>query len=109
MRISLRLLFPATLCALTLAGQSQTQSTPPATQSASPQAPVQSSTVLKITSRLVVVDVVALDHKGQPVPDLTAEDFTILEEGKEQKISAFSFQHPVASAGGSAATGCWKE
>jgi VWFA-related protein len=103
MRNFLKLLFPATLCALTLAGQSQTQQTLQAAQNAPAQAPVQSSTVLKITSRLVVVDVVALDHKGQPVTDLTAEDFTVLEEGKEQKVSAFSFQRPVASARGSAA------
>src|ERR1700682_2119511 len=97
MRISLKVLFPATLCALTLAAQSQTQQTAPV------QTPVQSSTVLKITSRLVVGDVVALDHKGQPVTDLTAEDFTVLEEGKEQKVSAFSFQRPGSHAGGSAA------
>src|SRR5262249_36010893 len=40
------------------------------------------------------VDVVATDSKGQPVPDLKAEDFTVLESGAPQKISDFSFQHP---------------
>jgi VWFA-related protein len=49
---------------------------------------------LKSNTRLVVVDVVATDRNGQPVSGLTAEDFTILEDRKPQKISDFSFQHP---------------
>ncbi len=116
LHMSRKLFLPATVCALVLAGIAQTQQSP-ATQSAPAQAPAppapaagqqpkttyESATVLKITSRLVVVDVVALDHKGQPVTDLTAADFTVLEEGKEQKIGAFSFQHPVATPGGTAA------
>ena len=43
--------------------------------------------VLKVKTRLVVVDVVALDHKGAPVTDLQAEDFNLQEEGSPQKIS----------------------
>jgi len=49
----------------------------------------QSPTTLRTNTRLVVVDVVATDGKGQPVPDLKAEDFTILEDGKPQKIASF--------------------
>jgi VWFA-related protein len=45
---------------------------------------------------LVVVDVVATDSKGQPVPDLKASDFTVLEDGKPQKISGFNFEHSGA-------------
>ena len=105
----LNLLFLATLCALAHVGIAQTQQSTPAqsTPQASPPAGQQpkttyeSSTVLKITSRLVVIDVVAVDHKGQPVNDLTSDDFTILEEGKEQKVSVFSFQHPLGTAEGS--------
>lgn len=59
-------------------------------QTASPT--YQSSTVLRANTRLVVVDVVASDSKGQPVPDLHAGDFTVLEDGRPQKISAFTFQ-----------------
>ncbi|HSK45215.1 MAG TPA: VWA domain-containing protein [Candidatus Binatia bacterium] len=59
------------------------------------QQPVyESSAVLKVKSRLVVVDVVARDSKGGPVTDLKQEDFTVLEDGKEQKLRIFSFQHP---------------
>jgi VWFA-related protein len=52
----------------------------------------------RVTTRLVVVDVVARDKKDQTVNDLEAGDFSLKENGKEQKISTFNFQHPVASA-----------
>src|SRR5579864_1814471 len=42
------------------------------------------SAVLKVKTRLVVVDVVARDAKGAPVTDLKQEDFTVVEDGKEQ-------------------------
>jgi VWFA-related protein len=64
--------------------------------------------VLRTNTRLVVVDVVATDNKGNPIPDLKAEDFAVLEDGKPQKISAFSFkQHNKATqvAGGAAGGG----
>jgi VWFA-related protein len=50
------------------------------------------ATVLKVKSRLVVVDVIALDHKGAPVTDLKADDFILQEESKPQKIRVFNFQ-----------------
>jgi VWFA-related protein len=64
-------------------------------QSSSPQqeaAVSPSNNILRSTTRLVVVDVVTVDSKGEPVPGLKADDFTILEDGKPQKISGFSFQ-----------------
>ncbi len=72
---------------------------PPASQ---PQQPPQAQAsapelTLKVTTRLVVVDVVARDKKGQVIPDLQASDFKVTEDGKEQKISVFNFQHPAAS------------
>ena len=54
----------------------------------------QAQTVLRATTHLVVVDAVVLDEKGQPIPDLTVDDFMVLEDGKPQKISDFSFHHP---------------
>lgn len=53
-----------------------------------------SQEVLRTHTRLVVVDVVATDSKGQPIRDLKAQDFTILENGKPQSISDFTFHHP---------------
>jgi len=52
-----------------------------------------SSTVIRATTRLVQVDVVVTDSSGHPAKDrLNEKDFTILEDGKLQKVSFFSFQ-----------------
>jgi VWFA-related protein len=48
--------------------------------------------VLKVKTRLVVVDVIALDHKGNPIADLKADDFILQEENKPQKVRVFNFQ-----------------
>src|SRR6476620_9456534 len=70
---------------------------PPQAAAANPVAP-QSENVegtaaaLKVKSRLVVVDVIALDHKGIPVADFKADDFSLQEENKPQKIRVFNFQ-----------------
>lgn len=57
----------------------------------------QSKSVVRATTRLVVLDVVATDDKGQPVADLTRDDFTVLEDGKPQKVSEFAFHHRQAA------------
>jgi VWFA-related protein len=87
------------------ASNQATEATPPAppaqAQAPAPEkdkeqkpAPVyESATVLKSITRLVVVDVVATERDGA-VTDLKQDDFTILEDGKEQKISVFNFQQP---------------
>lgn len=63
---------------------------------AAQQSPTNSSQspTLRTNTRLVVVDVVATDNKGQPVPDLKAEDFAVFEDGKPQTISAFNYERP---------------
>src|SRR5260370_272822 len=49
--------------------------------------------VLKVTTRLVTVDVVARDHHGNAIRDLTADDFQITEQAgshkDQQKIASF--------------------
>ena len=47
------------------------------------------SVTIRSTTRLVLVDVVVTDKKGQPVTGLKAEDFTIEESGKKQKVTIF--------------------
>jgi VWFA-related protein len=54
----------------------------------------QTTPSVKVTTRMVIVDVVARDKKGDAVTDLEAPDVRILEDGKEQPISSFVFQHP---------------
>jgi VWFA-related protein len=59
--------------------------------------------VVKITSKLVQVDVVVTDAKGNQITDLKASDFTILQDGKQQKISGFSYV-PLGSSNQPAVT-----
>jgi VWFA-related protein len=49
---------------------------------------------------IVSVDVVVRDSKGDVVRGLTAKDFTVLEDGKPQKIDNFSFQEIAAAPAG---------
>ncbi|OAI57592.1 hypothetical protein AYO50_01300 [Acidobacteria bacterium SCGC AG-212-P17] len=63
-----------------------------------PQDVMHSDQTLRTNTRLVVVDVVVTDNKGQPVPELKAADFTLLEDGKPQKISGFNFERSDASS-----------
>src|SRR5258708_10114252 len=56
------------------------------------QTPNKSSSVLRATTRLVVVDVVATDDKNNPISDLKLEDVQAIEDGKAQTISRFAVQ-----------------
>jgi VWFA-related protein len=56
---------------------------------------------IRTSTRLVVVDVVVRDKKGQPVSGLKAEDFTVEENGKKQTIATFT---PPGANQGSAKT-----
>jgi VWFA-related protein len=50
---------------------------------------------VKVTTRLVIVDVVAHDKKGHAITDLETADLRILEDGKEQPIRSFVLQRPM--------------
>src|SRR5664279_5107352 len=60
----------------------------PAPQALQPQP---SDNVIRITVNLVQVDAVVMDSKDQPVTDLRNEDFVVLQDGKSQVITNFSF------------------
>jgi VWFA-related protein len=62
----------------------------------------ESATVLKSVTRLVVLDVVATDRNGA-IRDLQQDNFTVLEDGKEQKIRVFNFQQPRVTPTGTVA------
>src|SRR5215475_8239304 len=47
---------------------------------------------VRVTSELVLVNVVVRDKKGNLIRDLKKEDFTLLEDGKKQAISTFDFE-----------------
>src|SRR5581483_11342701 len=69
--------FVSVLCLVALA-----VSTLPAQQAPAP--------TIRVTTHLVLVDVVATDKSGKPISGLKAEDFTVEEKGKKQKITFFS-------------------
>jgi VWFA-related protein len=50
----------------------------------------QSAVTLRTTTRLVQINVIVHNRKGEPVEGLTKGDFTVLDQGKEQQIAAFS-------------------
>lgn len=47
--------------------------------------------VVRITTNLVQVDAVVTDKDGNPIPSLTADDFQVLQDGKQQKIVSLSY------------------
>jgi VWFA-related protein len=72
----------------------------PATDSPQGAAPPQP--VFKSGVEYVEVDVVVTNAKGQLIRDLTKNDFQVLEDGKRQVVTAFSFINiPIEAVGGS--------
>ncbi|MGH9521807.1 MAG: VWA domain-containing protein [Terriglobales bacterium] len=55
----------------------------------------------KAESELVLVNVIARDKDGNPVRNLTKDDFTVMEDGKPQKVQSFDLEQtdltPVAT------------
>ncbi|MBV9758967.1 MAG: VWA domain-containing protein [Acidobacteriaceae bacterium] len=62
-----------------------------------PAAPEQSSAVIRSETRLVLVDTVVTDKKGDYVRDLTMKDFRVWQDNKEQQVKTFSFESDPAS------------
>ena len=57
------------------------------------QRPVAAPGRIRVTTELVLVNVVAHDKKGNLIKDLKKEDFTLYEDGKKQDISSFDFEN----------------
>ena len=57
------------------------------------QSPPAPDTVIRINVNLVQVDAVVTDSKDKPVTDLRREDFEILQDGKPQAITNFTFNN----------------
>src|SRR5437762_7771243 len=77
------------MCAVPAPSRGQGQPTPPPPQAASPAEP-QPVVVIKKESKLVLVDSVVTDKKGNYVRDLAQNDFKVFEDNKEQPVSTFS-------------------
>lgn len=62
------------------------------------------TTTIKVSTRLVTVDVIVQDKKNQPVTGLSKDDFQLFEDGQPQTISVFSVEGQSAPAATPAAT-----
>src|SRR5713226_3098316 len=76
------------MCLAPVSSRGQGQSAPPTPQAAAP-AEQQSTVVIKKESKLVLVDSVVTDKKGNYIRDLTQHDFKVFEDNKEQPVSTF--------------------
>ena len=77
------------MCLAPAPSQEQGQPVPATPQAASP-AEQQPVVVIKKESKLVLVDSVVTDKKGNYVRDLAQNDFKVFEDNKEQPVSTFS-------------------
>jgi VWFA-related protein len=68
----------------------------PAATNATPE--TQQPEVIRSSTRLVQLSVIAQDGKGEPITSLKKEDFTVLDEGKPQSIAFFSCGAPPAAS-----------
>jgi VWFA-related protein len=86
--------FPAIVVLVFFAGvicaqQAFSQNPLPPPSSPPQQLPSDAAT-LRVTSRLVQVNVIVQDKDGNPVSDLTKDDFTLFDKGQQQQIALFS-------------------
>ena len=78
------------LAAGVLSSLGQTRTIPSPTPTPTPT-PIEDDDVVKISTTLIQLDVTVTDKKGKPITGLKAEDFTIFENGLEQRVSGLSF------------------
>ena len=87
MRRMVCLLCVVTLCVLAVAAQQPT----------APGSPAQGSQAIRVATKLVVEEVTVKDKGGKPIGGLTANDFTLTEDGVPQTISFVEFQQLQAA------------
>src|SRR3954470_11135314 len=63
----------------------------------------QEITTFKTTTKLVVVDIFVRGKNGKAIENLKKEDFTVLENGKQQQVAVFEFQRISEAAPAAAA------
>jgi len=84
-----RVLALAGLLVLAIAPSVYAQSDPPKANGSTP--------TFTASTELVLVPAIVTDHHGAHIPGLTRDDFVLLENGKEQKISSFEEITPTAT------------
>ncbi len=80
------------------ARQSVSQNPPaPRSSPTTSEQPPSDAATLRVTSRLVQVNVIVQDKDGNPVTDLTKDDFTLFDKGQQQQIALFAQPTHTAS------------
>jgi VWFA-related protein len=79
------------------AQQTQPQAQPGQAQNQAPPSADSSTPVFKAETRLVLVDTVVTDKSGNYISGLTAKDFKVWEDDKEQPIKSFSAEAGAAA------------
>src|SRR3974390_445346 len=76
---------------------------------AAPQKPSEPGFRVRVTTEIVLVNVIARDKKGNLIRDLKQSDLTVYEDGQKQQISSFDFENvdalQTAGAAGETITG----
>ncbi|MGZ8842047.1 MAG: VWA domain-containing protein [Pyrinomonadaceae bacterium] len=115
-RLFVILLVSLNLLLLPVSGQQPAPQSKPANPTTAQQPPprTEQDDVIRVTTSLVQIDAVVI-RDGKQVTDLTAEDFEILEDGRPQTITNFSFvsnvtgvatpANPAASSPAKSSTG----
>jgi VWFA-related protein len=98
----------AALLVWALAGNLLAQAPAPQ-QTQQPQRTPRAPGVVKVTTEIVLVNVVVRDKHGNLVTDLKQNDFTLYEDGKKQDLASFDFEKVdemvMAGAAGATVTG----
>jgi VWFA-related protein len=69
-----------------------------ATEQAASERAASDPGVIRTETRLVLVDSVVTDKKGNYIRDLAQKDFKVWEDGKEQALTSFSFEESTGSS-----------
>ncbi len=98
MRAIIRTLCVLSFCVMIAAARPPRQNGSPAQTSAS-QAPAATAPgTIRVGTQLVVEEVTVKDKSGKPITGLTANDFTLTEDGVPQTINFAQFQRLEAAA-----------
>ena len=76
----------------------QAQSTSAPAQPVNTQAESGPLPTIKAETRLVLVDTIVTDKKGDYIRDLTQKDFRVWEDNKEQQVKSFSLESDAAGS-----------
>lgn len=110
--LALSLLFSAATFGQQPAQQAQPRQQPSTQKDAPATTATPDDDVVRITTNLVQVDALVVDKKGKQVTDLRPEEVEVLEDGRRQKITNFSYVElapPVANASPSPAAASSKD